>query len=256
MIRALVRTACLSTLAWVVLTGVTWAQGQIDFSKGKHFPMVGIAFNQTLQVNLSGPESCDVSVGFFDKDAGATEIISFAYTAFKIQYVRQTDNDPIHGRIQRRVTILALKHDGSACPLRTSLEVFDNLTGISSVAVNPGPIGGQPGPISSPIGMTGLETTRLNLVAYPPGPCHGTLGFFDASGNPTGTTKVVDLAPGTADFLDLTPPAGTGVFQRIEVLPVFTPTPGTDSSACAASIEVFDKFSGRTHTWIQPGPIQ
>ena len=105
--------------------------------------------------------------------------------------------------------------------------------------------------------MTGLEAVRFNVLAYPPGPCIGTLGFLDANGNPVGTTKDVSLAPGTADFLDLMSPVGTlGPFQRAEVLPVFTPTPGADASACVASVEVYDLLTETTRGFYIPGPQQ
>jgi hypothetical protein len=101
--------------------------------------------------------------------------------------------------------------------------------------------------------MTAFEVARLNLVAYPPNPCFGTLGFLDAAGNPIGITKDVSLGPGTADFLDLTLPVGAlGLFEQSEVLPLFVPTPGADASSCVASVEVYDRVTSRTHAYYSP----
>jgi hypothetical protein len=33
-----------------------------------------------------------------------------------------------------------------------------------------------------PVGLTFEQTARLNVVAHPPNPCAGTLGFIDPSG--------------------------------------------------------------------------
>lgn len=91
------------------------------------------------------------------------------------------------------------------------------------------------------------QTIRLKVVAgptsVPPGvPVEAVLGFLDTNGNPTGPTKMVSLAPGQEQSLDLTPGAST----QGDVLPVITPVAGAASinGEIRGSAEVFDTFLG------------
>jgi hypothetical protein len=53
-----------------------------------------------------------------------------------------------------------------------------------------------------PHGLIFEQTARLNVVAHPPGPCFGTIGFIDTSGNPIGSPMPVSLGPNQATFVD------------------------------------------------------
>ncbi len=103
------------------------------------------------------------------------------------------------------------------------------------------------------VGLAGGQVLRLNVVAYPPNPCSATIGFRNSNGqqpqpNPD---KTVSLNPGESAFIDL-PAAALGIQLggRREFQPVVTlvPQPEPDAnaapSACAASVEVFDAFTG------------
>jgi hypothetical protein len=105
-------------------------------------------------------------------------------------------------------------------------------------------------------GMVGLaagQVLRLNVVAYPPVPCSATIGFRNSNGQVPQPTpdKTLYLNPGQADFIDL-PASALGIQfgGRREFQPVVTlsPQPEPDANAapnaCAASVEVFDAFTG------------
>jgi hypothetical protein len=68
-----------------------------------------------------------------------------------------------------------------------------------------------------------------------------------------GSTLQVDLQPGQATFLDL--PGSTvvsGLGQRAEVQPVFTPSFPPDP--CVVSAEVYVNGLGTTAAYFPPGP--
>jgi hypothetical protein len=101
------------------------------------------------------------------------------------------------------------------------------------------------------IGVTELQTARLNVVAFPPGPCVGQLSFVNAQGVQVGNTLNVQLAPGQAASLDL--PGSTLVTklgQRAEVQPVVAATNG----GCVASTEVYINGLGATSVYFPPDP--
>jgi hypothetical protein len=62
-----------------------------------------------------------------------------------------------------------------------SAEVFDNVLGITSVLV-PGTVGYPSNPELGMLGVTVLQTVRLNVVAYPTDPCVGQINFLNSSG--------------------------------------------------------------------------
>jgi hypothetical protein len=68
----------------------------------------------------------------------------------------------------------------SACAAQATAEVFDNFSKTAWVVV-PGLV--PPGPpvmpiYLGPVGLTFEQTARLNVVAHPPNPCIGTIGFI------------------------------------------------------------------------------
>ncbi|HTA70095.1 MAG TPA: hypothetical protein VK776_17525, partial [Bryobacteraceae bacterium] len=63
------------------------------------------------------------------------------------------------------------------------------------------------------------------------------------------------LSQGHADFLDMAGASLVGQFgQRAELRPVVTILPGA-ASACVATAEVYDPFTGRTWALWPPNPI-
>ena len=131
-----------------------------------------------------------------------------------------------------------------------SAEIYDNVLGLSSVAV-PGAAGWLPNPVFGMIGVTELQTVRLNVVAYPPIPCVGQLSFVNSNGVQVGNTLNVQLARGQAASLDL--PGTTLVTklgQRAEVQPVVSAPNG----GCVASTEVYINGLGATSVYFPPDP--
>jgi hypothetical protein len=96
------------------------------------------------------------------------------------------------------------------------------------------------------LGVTALQTLRLNVVALPPSPCVGTLSFADSNGNPAGRNVTVELAPGQAAFLDVAGSTLQRLGQRAEVRPIVSPidSDGTGADGCKATAEVFDTATG------------
>jgi hypothetical protein len=135
---------------------------------------------------------------------------------------------------------------GAACV--ASVEVIENSNGVTTV-LTPGAVGYPPSPIFGMLGVTSAETVRLNVVAYPPNPCSGTISWGDGNGNSIGTSLAVQLSGGQATHLDL---AGGGALgARAEVRPVVTVTSG----ACIASAEVFNKVTKVTRAvYFPPDP--
>jgi len=117
----------------------------------------------------------------------------------------------------------------------------------------------QGNPQFSMVGLAAGEVLRLNVVAYPPNPCHATIGFLNANGQipQPEPGKTVSLAPGESAFVDL-PASALGIRfgGRREFQPVATlqpqPEPGAPN-ACGASVEVFDALTGLS-LMAQPQP--
>jgi hypothetical protein len=54
-----------------------------------------------------------------------------------------------------------------------------------------------------PVGLTFEQVARLSVVAYPPNPCTGTIGFVDTTGKVIVPLTPVTLAPNQAISLDV-----------------------------------------------------
>jgi hypothetical protein len=94
------------------------------------------------------------------------------------------------------------------------------------------------------------------VVAFPNGPCKAQLSFVDRNGVPQPPpTKIVNLNPGQADFLDVSAASlGLRFGQRVELRPVVTLTSDPNASACLANAEAYDPLSGRTWALQPQGP--
>ncbi len=127
--------------------------------------------------------------------------------------------------------------------MRSAKTLFATLTlmSLSSLAQAQGT------PLFPTLGVTGLQTMRLNVVAVPPSPCVAILGFSDSNGAPVGGTLSVNLNTGQSASLDI---AGNtlvrGLGQRVQVRPTITPNEreGGGADTCAATTEVFDTLTG------------
>ena len=154
-------------------------------------------------------------------------------------------------RVEVRPVVTQISTDPSSATLQASVEVFDVLTGFSTVfAPAPAVQSVSALPQLLPQGLAGGQTMRLNVVAFPPDPCIGQLSFADMNGAALGPSMPVTLTPGTATSLDLNADAlGLKVGQHLEVQPVVSMAPSISAgppiaSACRASVEVFDHLTG------------
>jgi hypothetical protein len=228
-----------------------WAQSLSNYT---NFPMIGLVRGQSVQLNISAypPEPCFATLGFQDANGnpvGTTMNVTLQPGQSASLALNGNTLTSVAGQrvqVQPTVTLTA----GVANQCNASAEIFDNLLGLSSVAV-PGAAGYPPVPIFGMIGVTALQTVRLNVVAFPPDPCDATLSFVNAQGVQVGNTLNVQLAPGQAASLDL--PGTTLVTklgQRAEVQPVVTVPDG----GCVASTEVWLNGLGTTSVYYPPDP--
>jgi len=229
------------------------------------FPPVGVGFGETLRVNVHPPSPCiwDLLITLDDGSPVVNMNFNLATPTISTYPFDGNQVSPTLGsRIELLVslTVSTPTTAASTCQPTGSVEILETATGLTSLVVAPIQI--PPGPtqatypVFGPAGMGTLQTARLNILAHPPNPCYGILSFQNAAGNPIGTSKVVTLSAGTADFLDLpSEMAGVGFFGHAEVQPVFTPTAGV-ASVCSGSVEVFDQLTGWSRTLVPPGPAQ
>jgi hypothetical protein len=242
----------IALLAFVQAT-LGWAQS-LASNNNTNFPMIGIVHGQTLQINVVAypPGPCFAMLGFQDVNGNplgttlnvalqAGESASLALNGDKLTSV-------LGKRVEVQPTVAVGVGVASRC--NASAEVFDNLLGINSVAV-PGAVGFAANPLFGMIGVTELQTVRVNIVAFPPDPCVGQLSFLDSGGAPTGNTLEVQLAPGQSASLDLAGSAlVTKLGQRAEVQPIVVASYG----GCFASTEVYLNGLGATSVYYPPDP--
>ena len=248
----------------LVLTFTSWltqlAVAQVAPANATNFAMVGITRGQSLQINLVAipPDPCFARLGFQNSNGnpvGTTTDVSLQpgeSTSLAINgnsLISQSGQ-----RVQVLPTVVPAAGIASSC--QASAEIFDNALGVTNVLV-PGAIGYPPGPALGMLGVTVLETVRLNVVAFPPDPCIGQISFLNSNGELVGNALMnVNLAPGQAAFLDL--PGSTLVSklgQRAEVLPVVTPGgPSGAPNSCVVSAEVYINGLGTTSAYYPPDP--
>ncbi len=249
--------ARLAALLWLLLGLVAVVQAQSVPSAIIEFPMVGVGFDQTFQVNVVNPDACDLQFVIFDQNGRvvAQQSEPGRKPWQDLQLTGIVDTPRRH--VDVWVMVTAVRSIGQACRALGTVEVYDRFTRVSSVIVPqlPAVQAGPPFFGLGPVGVGGFQTVRLNVLAHPPSPCAGSLGFVDANGHPVGPTLAVNLNAGQAALLDL--PGQLVVpdfFGRTEVLPQLTPIPGVAPGVCVTSVEVYDQFTGWTHAFYPPGP--
>jgi hypothetical protein len=222
------------------------------------FPMMGIGFNQTLQLNVVAwpGASCDITFAIFDRNGTtvtsgklAPPATGVAYANLQVAYKNYVSGFPNRAEFYANVT---LTPTGTyPCGLaQASAEVFDDLTNTDWALWPPSPV--IPNPyFLGPVGLIAEQSARPNIVAYPPNPCAGTISFIDSSGNPVGAVGQVNLSAGQTTYIDLAgQQLALGMGQRREVIGV-----SSTQGACLASVEVFDQISGYTRVLWPPGPV-
>jgi hypothetical protein len=242
--------------------------------------MVGVGHDQTIQVNLVNFDSCSSELAMLDSNGTVLRKlpgrskdpnVTFSYTP--LTFIPQL-HFPQRIELQAEVTLSPPPGTSAPCTAQATVEVYDNFTRTDWVTA---PLisqevliafeRGQPDTpiIIGPVGLTAEQTARFSVVAHPPNPCIGTMGFIDTSANQLLPPTSVTLQPNQALSVDL-----SGEFvsnsalggPRGEVIAVFTPTTsvGTPSgtapppNVCLPSLEVFDQFTGFTRVLVPPGP--
>jgi hypothetical protein len=239
-------TSTLGAFIAFATASVTLAQ-----SGPTNFPMVGITGSQTLQLNLVAypPTPClTVQLGFQNRDGvavGPSQTVSLQPgqsmpLAFNGNSLVGADE-----RVELLPTVVGFDGAATGASCVASVEVINHAGGVTTVVV-PGAAGFPPAPVFGMLGVTSVQTGRLNVVAFPPVPCIGTISWVDMNGTTIGTSMQVGLSLGQATHLDL--PGGGALGQRAEVRPVVTVTGG----ACVASAEVYNNITKQTRAAYYP----
>jgi hypothetical protein len=234
-------------LAFIALTtaNATLAQGPTSF------PMVGITGAQTLQLNLVAfpPDPCSmVTLGFQNRNSvavGPSQIVSLQAGQSVSIALNGSSLVAADQRVELLPTVVGFDGAATGASCVASVEVINNADSVTTVLA-PGAIGLPPEPVFGMLGVTFFQTVRLNVVAFPPTPCIGTISWGDKNGNPIGTSLPVQLAVGDATHLDL--PGGGALGYRAEVRPVVT----LISGACIASAEVYNNETKATRAVYYP----
>jgi hypothetical protein len=238
-------TSALGVFIALTTANVTLAQGPTSF------PMVGITGAQSLQLNLVAfpPDPClTVTLRFQNRNGvvvGPSQIVSLQ--------VGQSVSIALNGsslvgadqRVELLPTVTGFDGAAPGASCVASVEVINNADGVTTVLA-PGAVSYPPTPAFGMLGVTFFQTVRMNVVAFPPSPCIGTISWVDGNGTPIGTSLAVQLAAGTATHLDL--PGGGALGLRADVRPVVTVTGG----ACIASAEVYNNDTKATRAVYYP----
>jgi hypothetical protein len=233
---------------------------QVAPKNATNFAMIGITRGQTLQINVVAfpPDPCFAQLGFQNSSGnpvGTTVAVTLQPGESASLAINGNGLTSVLGeRVQVLPTVVPVAGIANAC--QASAEIFDNALGITSVLV-PGAVGYRSNPALGMLGVTVVETVRLNVVAYPPDPCVGQISFLNSNGALVGNALMnVNLGPGQATFLDL--PGSTLVSklgQRAEVRPIVTPSSASDApNSCVPSAEVYINGLGTTSSYFPPDP--
>jgi hypothetical protein len=268
-------------LGWVdVGPGGTVITGTVPVSPGLAFDVIGVdvyrkprphgvSAGQLLHL-VAGPvapapgEPVELTLGYEDLNGNrigpslTTPPLAPGQTA-SLDLDANTLVTRIGQRVDVRPVITAQTASGAPpeVTLASTTEVVDKLTGFGTVLARTVD-SGNGAPTFGLQGLAGGETLRLTALAREAGAtafnCIAQLSFGDKNGSPIGPTMPVNLSPGTGASLDLNADSlGLGFERRMDVQPIVTltpPAPGAvpTNSVCEASAEVFDHFTGRTHT--------
>lgn len=203
-----------------------------------NLPMIGVTRAQTLQINLLAfpPNPCSATLGFQDRNGnpvGATQSVSLQAGQSTSLAIKGAALTTVKNRLVEVLPTIVVNGSQTSCV--ASAEVFTNSSGVTNVLA-PGVVSYPPNPVFGQLGVTSVQTVRLNVVAFPPNPCDGTLSFVNSNGVVVGNTLGIQLEPGHAASLNL---PGSAVVtqsgQRAEVHPIVSVGDGS----CVASVEVF-----------------
>jgi len=224
------------------------------------FGMVGITRGQTFQINLVAwpADPCFAQLAFQNRNGdpvGTPETVSLQpghSASLAINGNTLSDLPGLRVQLLPTVTPITVESTTVLPPNQcvASVEVIENALGATTVLI-PGSAAHSPVPVFGLMGITELQTARLNVVAYPPDPCIGQLSFVNSEGAQVGNTLSVQLLLGQATFLDLPATAlGLKNGQRAEVRPVVI------GQGCVASAELYHSTAGTTIVYWPPDPCR
>jgi hypothetical protein len=253
--------ASASSLTLLLLFLTHAASGQTLPGSSSYFPMIGLAWGQTLQVNLVAypPDPCVAQMGFLNAEGIAVGPVNSVTLQPGQSASLSINGNAVAAAFGQRAELMPqiLINPNSPSVCQATAEVVDDLLG-TTTALASGASGFPANPVFGLLHVTALETVRLNISAYPPDPCNATISFVNGNGALIGNSlKNVQLAGGQSTYLDLkgvTLVSGLG--QRGAVRPVVTPSPGSAPTAnvCAVSAETYDNFDGATDVLFPPDP--
>ena len=147
--------------------------------------MIGITRSQTLQLNLVAfpVDPCFAQLGF-QNSSGNPVGTTLSVTLQPGQSASLAINgNSLTNTFGQRVEVLptVLPDAGIVSSCQASAELYDNVLSITSVLV-PGAVGYPLNPELGMLGVTVLQTVRLNVAAYPTDPCIGQISFLDSNG--------------------------------------------------------------------------
>jgi hypothetical protein len=238
----------------VLFVGVGMAQlAAAQSNPLTNLPMIGVTRAQTLQVNLLAfpPNPCSATLGFQDSNGnpvGTTQSVSLQAGQSSSLAISGTALTTVKDQLVEVLPTIVVNGSQTGCV--AAAEVFTNSSGVTNVLV-PGAVSYPSDPVFGQLGVTSVQTIRLNVVAFPPNPCDGTLSFVNSNGVVVGNTLGVQLLPNQAAALNV---AGSLVVtksgQRGELHPVVS----VGSGSCVASVEVFANTTEIQAAFFPPNP--
>jgi hypothetical protein len=235
------------TFALGVFIALTLANAMLAqvFSGATNFPMLGITGSQTLKINVIAypPVPCSmVQLGFQNRNGvaiGPSKTVTLQAGQSAALALAGSSLVGADQRVELLPTVAGINGTATGPGCIASAEVIENANG-GTVVLAPGAVGYPPSPAFGLLGVTSFQTARLNVVAFPPDPCIGTITWDNNAGAQIGTSLAVQLSAGEATHLDL--PGGGALGERAEVRPVVEVTGG----ACIASAEIYTNATGAT----------
>ena len=193
----------LATLV-IALATAGWAQTAPD--NFTNFPMIGLTRGQTLLINVLAypPSPCYAQLGFQGSNGsavGTTLNVSLSPGQAAVLAINGNSLTAVKNQRVEVLPTVVVNPNEPQSQCVASAEVFTTSSGVSNVLV-PGAVGApNPDPPFSMAGVTSVQTVRLNVVAFPPSPCIGTLSFVNSNGTQVGNALNVQLATGRQHFL-------------------------------------------------------
>lgn len=266
-------TWLLTILAALLGTGL--AQGGVDPTPFAESPLIGFGIGQTLRITILATGTlCEATLGFRNQKGGAvpedgrvrTVALKQGQTAvhdLPFSLAANSVSSGLGQRVELRAAVTYPTVAGHGV-CRWSAEVFDQFSKRTTLiydGLHPAPPANTGETHLSPIGGAFGQTVRLSVVADspvpappnapPPAPdlCSVRVALHSATGA-TLAEKLIKLAPGESDVLDLNMNGLVRFGERGIIEPCFMPTGPGSASGCKFSVQVFDQFTGWTQAFV------